>query len=487
MPCQFVTLLSSILAPYGRHAKAWRASGSIVAATLAIVLALTTQLLLIGVIVSRSTSEEAVLIGQNIAVREAADLALARLQNNVESFARSVNWASVNVLNTFGSGQAQALTNQVITVTNPETAGSASTPVRVSAYVKAVRGQFYQLEAVATYADVSVTQTQWRQIDAEALKKTVLRETLDQVAHVIQEGLEDGDWTNNNNRSKFEAYLNTTQECSVSSVEGCWTGWSGAVDRLGPGARLPNGAEIVGYSDVNTSERLIRRLTIDWNGSAGPNALGEDVLRIWFCLHSPNCDRTNTGMATLPASGSFSTGSFGPVIASHSSSNAANEALFYTLYEDDFTVNPSSSLLSNQQIRNIISQAMTDWLNAGNTVTNTTNGDVLLTQLPGIQQITSGSIQVTENGGGPWDCSQPWNRCFQTTAAPGVFLWGDSNYFLQSYNPSFIYIMYDPDGTATNGSQPAHGFVLQKNGVTYAWSEQPCPNWTNWGGIHTAC
>jgi hypothetical protein len=139
--------------------------GSVVMLTLAFLLAMTLQILLLGTVVNRTLGTSAVSSTQSVAAKEAADTGLERLHQALLTYAQTTTPVAATILTAYGSGGPSALANVAITVTNPETGSSTATPVTFSAYVAQARGTMYELVSTATYRDVQQTSRKWVQLD----------------------------------------------------------------------------------------------------------------------------------------------------------------------------------------------------------------------------------------------------------------------------------------------------------------------------------
>jgi very-short-patch-repair endonuclease len=147
------------------HNSAAASQGSVVMLTLAFLLAMTLQVLLLGTVVNRTLGTSAVSSTQSVAAKEAADTGLERLHQTLIAYIKTTPPVAATILTTYGTGGPLALSNVPITVTNPETNATSTTPVTFSAYVAQARGTMFELVSTATYRDVQMTSRKWVLLD----------------------------------------------------------------------------------------------------------------------------------------------------------------------------------------------------------------------------------------------------------------------------------------------------------------------------------
>lgn len=134
----------------------------------------------------------------------------------------------------------------------------------------------------------------------DSRKQAILKETLATIMQIQQDGMRAGQLTPSNNDVYFKSKLNAIKICTQATTEGCWT--SAAFGNTNEdGAQLANGAQLAGFDNGTDygSGRWANAITIDWNGSAGPNLIGDDIIKVWYCYGSANC---GGAAAILPAS-----------------------------------------------------------------------------------------------------------------------------------------------------------------------------------------
>ncbi|MDX2084489.1 MAG: hypothetical protein SFZ03_03780, partial [Candidatus Melainabacteria bacterium] len=139
-----------------------RATGSVIVLVLALLFLITFEMLIMGLVVSRSLGEEGILVSQNLGAREATQVAMTRLVDRLNSYLLT-NTAGSAADVAFASGGAQAINNQVLQTRNPEAAGSAeqNTDITISAWVSARRGNYFEISARAVTGGVSLTRKRW--------------------------------------------------------------------------------------------------------------------------------------------------------------------------------------------------------------------------------------------------------------------------------------------------------------------------------------
>jgi prepilin-type N-terminal cleavage/methylation domain-containing protein len=121
----------------------------------------------------------------------------------------------------------------------------------------------------------------------EAQKKAIFKETIATVFEITRTAALDTSQvaTPSLMKQHFRNNLNYTKECvSNLAAEGCLVYGDSANTS---GFVLTNGAVILSINGVLQGRETI---AIDWNGSAGPNLGGDDLLWITACFGPTDCD-----------------------------------------------------------------------------------------------------------------------------------------------------------------------------------------------------
>ncbi|MDX2084943.1 MAG: hypothetical protein SFZ03_06085 [Candidatus Melainabacteria bacterium] len=136
--------------------------GSVIVLVLALLFLITFEMLIMGLVVSRSLGEEGILVSQNLGAREATQVATTRLIDRLNTYVLA-NGAGSAADTAFASGGAQAISNQVLQTRNPEAAGSAeqNTDITISAWVSSRRGNYFLVNARAVTGGVTLTAQRW--------------------------------------------------------------------------------------------------------------------------------------------------------------------------------------------------------------------------------------------------------------------------------------------------------------------------------------
>ncbi len=137
-----------------------------------------------------------------------------------------------------------------------------------------------------------------------AQEVATFKEVNSTLQELLYEGRRDGSITN---AATYQSYIlnhiNATLICnSNSSTQGCWDtaiqGTPGA-DTSKPGFILANGARIIGIENALNADGS-DGAWIDWNGLTAPNTIGEDQLKIYFCVTGPTCTNIDTNRPRTP-------------------------------------------------------------------------------------------------------------------------------------------------------------------------------------------
>jgi prepilin-type N-terminal cleavage/methylation domain-containing protein len=189
------------------------------------------------------------------------------------------------------------------------------------------------LGAIATFVIPKVLQSQ-----QESKKKAVFRETLSALYEVMNTGIKTGAINANTGGTYILNHLNGIKVCRTdSSSEGCWNdgiqGVPGGSPPLGvpswnPGVVLANNANIVGIIDPGYmgdcfGPTYVIGVVVDWNNTAGPNALGDDQLVLYLCV-TGTCGCGYTGGSGAAGPGTMKT---------RADMGAANTALLEWIFD----------------------------------------------------------------------------------------------------------------------------------------------------------
>lgn len=163
-------------------------------------------------------------------------------------------------------------------------------------------------------------------------KMAVFKESIASIQNILVSGRQRGELDRANNGTYLLEHLNAIKICPTdSSSEGCWdAGVQGALfdEYIEPGVTLASGAVISGFNDSNIN---VNGLHLDWNGTQGPNIIGDDQLLVLICIGPAMCTFDIAG------SGPKGPGSVGPfdldAYYSDPSTSYDNRILFEKIFE----------------------------------------------------------------------------------------------------------------------------------------------------------
>lgn len=123
-------------------------------------------------------------------------------------------------------------------------------------------------------------------------KKAIFREIIGAFSTLTYTGWQSQEINRNTGTYNYHDYyysrLNAVKICPTNSaVQGCWDvaiqgdPWNASNPAAREGAILHNGATIVGFRNYGNPYGSVM---IDWNGTAPPNAKGEDQLLLLLCV-----------------------------------------------------------------------------------------------------------------------------------------------------------------------------------------------------------
>ena len=141
--------------------------GSILLMTLVILLLMSSQLLILGLIVNRSLGQESTLLTRNTTAREGLSVGFNQLHDDMLTYIRTNGIDGPTLLTEFGVSGASRINDVAIQVRNPETGALENSPARVTTWIDSYRGDFYKLKSQVTYGEVDLTSSRWIQLTQE--------------------------------------------------------------------------------------------------------------------------------------------------------------------------------------------------------------------------------------------------------------------------------------------------------------------------------
>ncbi|MEB3205865.1 MAG: hypothetical protein VKK59_00780, partial [Vampirovibrionales bacterium] len=117
------------------------------------------EIIMLSTVVTKDLGTEGVLQTQNQVAKRGLETAFTRLNQTLQSYVLTNGTAGVEAA--FAQGAASALTNTVVSTTNPETSTTENSALTIDAWVSARRGDYYQISARARSGDVDLTATRW--------------------------------------------------------------------------------------------------------------------------------------------------------------------------------------------------------------------------------------------------------------------------------------------------------------------------------------
>jgi type II secretory pathway pseudopilin PulG len=159
-------------------------------------------------------------------------------------------------------------------------------------------------------------------------KKAIFKETIAAVRGILEDGLQDGTLPTQTS-SYFAQRINAVKICSSNSdTQGCWNTSSqgGSYEPGEPGFVLANGMTAKGFND-KTQGTTDNGVIFDYNGTTGPNTIGQDQLYLKLC-YIDGCG------GNLAGTGESGAGTLGPKNDGLSGSvSAANLALWESIFQ----------------------------------------------------------------------------------------------------------------------------------------------------------
>lgn len=122
----------------------------------------------------------------------------------------------------------------------------------------------------------------------QSTKIAVFRDSLSTLMAVLHNGKITGNIRDAGDSAYVLYNVNALKICpSNSSTQGCWTHGSIASEYNEPGVLLINGVTVAGINVAPGQSG--EGFYMDWNGPAGPNIEGEDILGANMCFGPSNC------------------------------------------------------------------------------------------------------------------------------------------------------------------------------------------------------
>jgi prepilin-type N-terminal cleavage/methylation domain-containing protein len=128
----------------------------------------------------------------------------------------------------------------------------------------------------------------------KSVRNAAMKEVVLMLSEITREGVVSGDLTISNLKNFYFSRINANQLCD-SGMNGCWDVTSQGVvaydEQLDPGLILPNGVRITGFDNCcnQLANQWHNGIAIDWNGTKGPNLMGEDQLHVQACFGPEDC------------------------------------------------------------------------------------------------------------------------------------------------------------------------------------------------------
>lgn len=143
-----------------------KALGTAVVLVLSVMMIMTFNIAIVGYLLVRGAGEEAVLLSQNIPARKGLEVGFTRLSQSINAYLVDnggpvTNSGLESVDTEFAQGGGSDIANETLTLTDPETDTTETTPVRITAWLESRRGSYYELKAQAVFGDISLTSTRW--------------------------------------------------------------------------------------------------------------------------------------------------------------------------------------------------------------------------------------------------------------------------------------------------------------------------------------
>ena len=140
-----------------KHHQASR--GSAVMLVLAMTVVVTAQLMVMGLLTSRSTAQEAALSSNTQLVDQALTTAVTQFKQDMMTYAAANGYTLAR--GGFEHGLPSSYINRTFSLTDPETSTTTTGNVLVDAYVDVVRPPYYRVHATANYSGISRVNNEW--------------------------------------------------------------------------------------------------------------------------------------------------------------------------------------------------------------------------------------------------------------------------------------------------------------------------------------
>lgn len=138
------------------------------------------------------------------------------------------------------------------------------------------------LGVISTYTIPKVLAMQ-----TDGRKKAIIREAVAALGEIVEIGRQTHEIAYGSFGTYVNSHINAVKVCRNNAyTEGCWdVSTQGDIpdEANQPGFVLPNGAVVLGVDDYCcelTPQEWCNGMVIDWNGTSGPNVIGEDQVKI---------------------------------------------------------------------------------------------------------------------------------------------------------------------------------------------------------------
>jgi prepilin-type N-terminal cleavage/methylation domain-containing protein len=144
------------------------------------------------------------------------------------------------------------------------------------------------LGVIATFTIGKITQS-----STNASKMTVIKEAISSLNAITYQGMLLNPSLENVHYTYLSNHLNFIKTCpSNSNTQGCWPS-PATCPHNGPGFVLPNSAMINGTGNDVTADGD-DSFCLDWNGSEGPNTMGDDQLELRTYFQTSGLNKAGT-------------------------------------------------------------------------------------------------------------------------------------------------------------------------------------------------
>lgn len=131
--------------------------------------------------------------------------------------------------------------------------------------------------------------------NTDAQKKAIFREVYGALSSIYDTGYKTGQLTHANALTYVASQMNAIKLCPTNaSTEGCISSTKVSVATNVPGFTLANGAQVWMYT--GSAEDFI----IDWNGDAGSNTIGDDIIHFYGVSTNGVWCQIRPGLVSVP-------------------------------------------------------------------------------------------------------------------------------------------------------------------------------------------